>query len=61
MPYQHIFDSHAHYDDTAFNTDRDILLHTLPQQGICHIINCGATLEGCGNAVRLAKHYPYIH
>ena len=29
-----IFESHAHYDDEAFDTDRDELLPRLRQQGI---------------------------
>ena len=28
-----IFESHAHYDDEAFDTDRDELLPRLRQQG----------------------------
>ena len=29
-----IFDTHAHYDDEAFNEDRDKLLLSLPENGI---------------------------
>lgn len=29
-----IFDTHAHYDDDAFNDDREQLLAALPGQGI---------------------------
>jgi TatD DNase family protein len=61
LTYHHIFDSHAHYDDTAFDPDRSVLLQTLPQQGVCHVIDCGATLAGCRAAVELAQKYPYIH
>ena len=39
-----VFDSHAHYDDEAFDPDRDELLAALPQQGICGVINCGSDL-----------------
>lgn len=28
-----IFDSHAHYDDEAFDADRDELLRSLPPTG----------------------------
>ena len=61
MSYQHIFDSHAHYDDEAFDADRETLLTELPQKGICHVIDCGADFAGCEKAVALARAYPYIH
>lgn len=30
-----IFDSHAHYDDRAFDGDREAVLSTLPGAGVC--------------------------
>ena len=56
-----IFDSHAHYDDEAFDTDRDDLLAALPQRGICNVVNCGADLESSRSSVALAAHYPYFY
>jgi TatD DNase family protein len=56
-----IFDSHAHYDDEAFDGDRESLLSKLPEQGICHVINCGADLESSRASVKLAAEYPYIY
>ena len=61
MLYTHIFDSHAHYDDEAFDADRTSLLAELPHKGVCHLIDCGASLDGCRKAVALAKQYSYIH
>ncbi len=29
-----IFDTHAHYDDEAFDADRDALLAAMPEQGV---------------------------
>lgn len=56
-----IFDSHAHYDDDAFNEDRAELLSGLPEQGVCRVLNVGADLQGCYDAVELAAKYPYIY
>ena len=56
-----IFDSHAHYDDEAFNEDRPALLENLPAQGVCRVVNVGADLQGCYDAVALAAQYPYIY
>ena len=61
MSYTNIFDSHAHYDDEAFDADRETVLAQLPQKGICHVIDCGANLSGCQKAVELALKYSYIH
>ena len=56
-----ISDSHAHYDDEAFDQDRGEILRNLPAQGICRIVNVGADLQGCRDAVALAAAYPYIY
>lgn len=56
-----IFDTHAHYDDNAFAEDRDQLLHDLPNQGICNIVNVGADLKGCYDSVALSDQFPYIY
>ena len=34
-----IFDTHAHYDDEAFNEDREELLVNLQSQGIGAVVN----------------------
>ena len=56
-----IFDSHAHYDANAFRIDREEVLASLPERGVCGVINCGASLEGCYESVALAEGYPYIY
>lgn len=56
-----IFDSHAHYDDEAFDADRGEVLRNLPAQGVCRVVNVGADLQGCRDAAALAAEYPYIY
>ena len=43
-----IFDSHAHYDDEAFDADREALLDSFPANGIGCVVNAGAkySLQG---------------
>ena len=41
-----IFESHAHYDDEAFDTDREELLTSLEEHGIGTVVNIGASLAG---------------
>lgn len=57
----HIFDSHAHYDDEAFDTDRDALLTSLPEQGVACVIDCGCSERSCASALKLADRYAYIY
>lgn len=56
-----IFDSHAHYDDAAFDSDRDTLLESMQKKGIETIINVGASLEGVANTITLMERYPFIY
>ncbi len=56
-----IFDTHAHYDDEAFDADRDALLASFPQQGIGLVVNPGITLETSQMAIDMAAHYPHVY
>ena len=59
--YNNIFDSHAHYTDKAFNDDRENMLGSLRESGICGVINCGADIESSAFSVKLADEYDYIY
>lgn len=56
-----IFETHAHYDDDAFDEDRDGLLAGMPEQGIGRIVNIGADMKSSANSVALAEKYPYVY
>jgi TatD DNase family protein len=56
-----IFDSHAHYDDEAFNEDRTEVLDKIKKAGIARVLNCGSSLEACYNTVELAEKYDFIY
>lgn len=56
-----IFESHAHYEDEAFNEDREELLTSLPQKGIEYVINVGSTVDTCHKTVDLVTQYPHIY
>lgn len=60
MKYYNIFDSHAHYDDAAFDPDRDELLASLPGRGVCRVVDCGADLSSSRQAIALAEKYSYF-
>lgn len=56
-----ITDSHAHYDDAAFDGDRYGLLDSLFEGNIGKIINVGCSLKSSANSVLLAEKYPRIY
>ena len=56
-----LFDTHAHYDDEAFDADRDAVLTALPEQGVGLILNPGCDVESSRKAVRYAAAYPHVY
>lgn len=56
-----IFDSHAHYDDKAFDEDREEILMSLGDKGVGTVVNVGASLRGVQRTVELAQEYPFIY
>lgn len=58
---QKIFDSHAHYDDEAFDNDREDVLGGLLSDKVCGIINCGVDIKTSVFSLKLAKKYDKIY
>ncbi len=56
-----IFDTHAHYDNDAFDEDRESLLSGLPGQGIGAVVNIGASISTSENTLELTRKYPFIY
>lgn len=56
-----IFDSHAHYTDEQFETDRNSLLASLPEAGIVGIINCGTDVKSSLECLSLAQEYEFCY
>lgn len=56
-----IFESHAHYDDEAFDEDRDTLLKSFAKNDIDVVINVGASLDSCKTTIELMRQYPFIY
>ena len=55
------FDTHAHYDDSRFDGDRDAVLSAMPKQGVELILNPGCTVESSRAAAALAERYPHVY
>ena len=55
-----IIDSHAHYDDDAFDSDRYELLDKLFSGNIDKIVNVGCSVKSSYSSAALAERYPKI-
>ena len=55
------FDTHAHYDDAAFDADRDALLGELSARGVSLVVNPGCDVKSSEAAVALAGRYPWLY
>lgn len=56
-----IFETHAHYDDEAFDQDRELLLESMEQQGIGTVVNVCASMGQFGRTVALTEKYPFVY
>ncbi|MBQ3125095.1 MAG: TatD family hydrolase [Clostridia bacterium] len=56
-----IFDTHAHYTDEQFDSDRDELLESMPENNIGLIMNACSSLDEMPDILALAEKYPYIY
>lgn len=56
-----IFDTHAHYDDEAFDGDRDELLAGLPAAGIGRVVNIAASPRSIDECLDLAHRFPHVY
>lgn len=59
--YRNIFDTHAHYDDSRFDEDRNELLSSLSSDCVSNIINCGCDLKSSLASIELAEKHPFVY
>lgn len=55
------FETHAHYDDKAFDDDREALLSSLKDSGVDTVINPGCDLKSSRTAIALSEKYPFVY
>jgi len=56
-----IFDTHAHYDASQFDQDRDEILQEMNAAGVGWIVNATSDLASWQKTLELVKNYPYIY
>ena len=55
-----IYETHTHFDDKAFDEDRDEAIKRTVAAGVTRIINVGASMEGSRRCIELSHAYPQI-
>lgn len=56
-----IIDTHAHYDDSAFDDDREELLGSMQDAGIGRIVNIGSSMDACKRTLELMDKYDFLY
>lgn len=64
-----IYETHAHYDDDAFDEDREELINSLLQETTPEaeggplecIVNIGASMNGCRRSLELAEEFDKVY
>lgn len=56
-----IFETHAHYEDEAFDEDREALLASLPANNIEYVVDVGSSIKTCHKIVELVAQYDFMY
>ena len=56
-----IFDTHAHYDDRAFNSDRDNIINSLAEKGVMAVTDIGCDMKSSEEVDLLTKKYDFFY
>ena len=56
-----IFDSHAHYDDHAFDEDRDVVLSGLKENGVGYVVDICAAMDDMEKILKLTRKYDFMY
>lgn len=55
------FDTHAHYNDKAFDDNREEVLNKCIEENVKYIVNVGASVSESKESVNLANKYDFIY
>lgn len=56
-----IIDSHAHYDDEQFDTDRNKVLENVREKGVGRIVNPSSNIASAEKCLKLADEYGFLY
>lgn len=55
-----IFDSHAHYNSSKFDEDRDAVLGSLKEGNVAYVMNVADSMESLKKVLEIAEKYPFV-
>lgn len=55
------FDTHAHYNDKAFDNNREEVLNKCIEENVKYIVNVGASVSESKDSIELANTYDFIY
>lgn len=58
---QHIFDSHSHYTETAFDDDRNELLTDMHNNGVEYIMMASSNCQDSAYGLEISKNYDFMY
>ena len=56
-----IFDTHAHYDDKQFESDREELFEQMKENGVGTIVNVSAEVDSWSETIKLTQEYDIVY
>lgn len=56
-----LFDSHAHYNDAQFDTDRDGIIDYVKKNGVGMIMNVADSVRSVKKVLDIAEKYPFVY
>lgn len=56
-----LFDTHAHFDDKKFDTDRDELLSSMQDHNVGWIVNASYSVDSTKRSIALAEKYNFLY
>ena len=56
-----IFETHAHYNDEAFQEDREAVFAQFPEKRIGRAVNIASDLDSIDECLELAEKYPFMY
>ncbi len=55
------FESHAHYDDSRYDIDREAVFEQIKQAGVHTVINVGESMRTSRLSIELAEKYDFVY
>lgn len=56
-----IIDTHAHYEDSRFDEDREVVLGAMQEVGVGLIVDVGAGIQSTKDAIALSRKYDFVY